>query len=143
MTYAQARGAREGFTLIEILIAIAIVAIAAVMIGPNLYKYIAGASETATKGNLRTLSTAIDQFYLDMGEHPSRLRDLVRKPSEEKFAKKWTDSYLKAKDVPPDGWGTPFQYKKPGESGHPYELYSYGQNKKGAPKAEWISVWDL
>jgi len=143
MTVAKTRDVRDGFTLVEILIAIAIVAIAAVMVGPNLYKYVAGAKETTTKSNLRTLKMAIDQFYLDIGEHPDRLPDLVRKPKEERLAKKWTASYLESSEVPTDGWGRSYQYKKPGEEGHPYELYSFGPDGKGAPKAEWISVWKL
>lgn len=143
MTCTQVRNVREGFTLIEILIAIAIIAIAAVMVGPNLYKYVSGAGETATKSNLRTIKLSIDQFYLDMGEYPDKLRDLIKKPSDEKFAKKWKERYLDTNEVPVDGWKHAFYYKKPGEKGHPYELSSYGPNGKGAPKNEWISVWKL
>lgn len=143
MIYPQRCKAREGFTLIEILIAVTIVIIMGVVVAPNFRKWLGFSADAATKANLRTLSTTIDQFYIDMGDYPDKLRDLVKKPANEKFAKKWTESYLKQKDVPMDGWKHSFQYKKPGEQGHPYELYSYGKNGKGAPKSEWISVWDL
>lgn len=140
--YAKARSTREGFTLIEILIAIAIIAIAGVIVAPNFYKYLAGAGETGTKSSLRALKTAISQFKLELGDFPDKLRDLVKKPSDERF-KKWKESYLESSEVPQDSWGSSFYYKKPGEKGHPYELSSYGPNGKGSPKSEWISVWDL
>ncbi len=143
MTDTRVRGAREGFTLIEILVAIAIVAILTMVVAPNLLKYVTEGGETATKASMRALKTAINQFSYKMGDPPISLRDLVRKPKEEKFAKKWTGSYLDSKDVPPDGWGTPFKYENKGKEGHPYELYSYGPKGKGGPKDEWISVWDL
>lgn len=142
MIYTQTRTTREGFTLIELVVVIAIIGILMVTVGPNLYRYIAGAGKTATMSNLRTIKVAIDQFKLDFGEFPEKLRDLVKKPSDEKF-KKWEESYLNTNEVPQDGWKHPFYYKKPGEKGHPYELSSYGPNGKGSPKNEWISVWDL
>lgn len=144
MTHTQVRGTREGFTLIEIMIAIAIIAVIAAVVAPNIYKALATGKDSATRSNLRALKSAIGQFYLGMGgQHPDRLRDLVHKPKEEKFAKKWTESYLDAKEVPLDGWSNSFKYEKPGKEGHPYELYSYGPNGKGGLKDERISVWDL
>lgn len=140
--YAKTRNAREGFTLIEILIAITIIAILSVLVAPNLLNLVAGAGDKATRSSLRTLKTSINLFKLDLGDFPDRLRDLVKKPSDEKF-KKWKASYLEGDEVPQDGWGNSFYYKKPGEKGHPYELSSYGPNGKGSPKSEWISVWDL
>ncbi len=140
--YAKARNAREGFTLIEILIAVAIIAILGIIVAPNLLNRVAKAGETGTKSSLRALKTAISEFKLDLGEFPDKLRDLVKKPSDEKF-KKWKASYLEASEVPQDSWGNSFYYKKPGEKGHPYELSSYGPNGKSGPKEERISVWDL
>ena len=142
MTHTQIRGTREGFTLIEMLIALAIMAFAGAVVGPYLYNYLAKGQDTATKGNLRSIKSAIGQFYMDMGDHPDKLRDLVKKPQGEKFEKKWKEPFLDAKEIPRDGWGNSFQYKKPGESGYPYELYSYGPKGKGGPKDERISAWD-
>jgi general secretion pathway protein G len=146
MTYAQIRKEHKlhpGFTLIEIMIAITIIGILGAILAPSMLSYLSSSKETATKSNLRTTEMVINQFYADTGSFPEKLRDLIKKPADEQAAKKWKGPYLKSNSVPTDGWDTPFVYKKPGEKGHPYELYSYGPNGKGAPKNEWISVWDL
>ena len=144
MTHTQVRGTRKGFTLIEIMIALVIIGIIGAIVLPNLYKALATGQDSATRANLRALKSAIGQFYLSMGgQHPDRLRDLVKKPQEEKFAKKWTEPYLDAKNIPDDGLGNPFKYAKQGKEGNQYELYSYGPGGKSGPKDERISVWDL
>lgn len=145
MIYTDIRKARSGFTLIEIMIALTIIGVLGALLAPSMYKYLARSSETSTKANLRTIKLALDQFYSDMHSYPDKLRDLIKKPAdtEERSAKKWKGPYLEVEKMPADGWDNPFQYKKPGEKGHPYELYSYGSNGKGAPKNEWISVWEL
>lgn len=146
MTYAQVRKERKlhpGFTLIEIMIAITIIGILGALLAPSMLSYLSSSKETATKSNLRTTEMVIEQFYSHTGSFPEKLRDLIKKPADEQAAKKWKGPYLKSQNIPTDGWDVPFVYKKPGEKGHPYELYSYGPNGKGAPKNEWISVWEL
>lgn len=146
MTYAQIRKERKvhpGFTLIEIMIAITIIGILGALIAPSMLSYLSGSRVTATESNLSTTQMVIEQFYADTGSFPEKLRDLIKKPVDEQAAKKWKGPYLKKLEIPTDGWDVPLVYKRPGEKGHPYELYSYGPNGKGAPKNEWISVWDL
>lgn len=140
-----ARTARAGFSLIEIMIAIAIMAVLAVAVGPYLLGKLKKAKVSSAQTSLRTIDAAITSFHADIGQYPSRLRDLVKKPAEEALARKWTDPYLKVKneEIQLDPWNNPFQYKATPGAPHPYELYSFGPNGKGSPKKEWISVWDL
>lgn len=140
------RTARAGFSLIEIMIAVAIMAVLAVLIVPNVLGRLKKAKVTSAETNLRAISAAITNFYADIGQYPTRLRDLVKKPTEEALAKKWADPYLqtaKGGEMRADPWGNQYQYKLTAGAQHPYELYSYGPNGKGAPKSEWISIWDL
>lgn len=136
--------AKSGFTLIEILIAVAIVAI---MAGGSFYvfgTYRKRSAITSTKSSLRVLSTAIEQYELDTGEHPTTLRDLVTRPSNENISEKWIGPYIEGKNVFKDGFGIEFHYAPTPDGEHPYELYSYGgPRKKSAPKKEWIDVWKL
>lgn len=139
MTTATVRGARDGFTLMEILIAVAIVAIMGVLVGPNLMKRFAGAQTTKAETSLKGLKASIQTYYLDNNSYPEKLRDLVKKPTN---AKKWSGPYLEGGMLPEDPWGGRYQYKRTPGSKHPYELYSYGAEGKGSPKEDWISVWD-
>lgn len=140
---ALIRQAQPGFTLMEILIAIAIVAIMGVVVVPSLFKYRSEAQITAAKTTLKNLKLAVESFNTDIGSYPETLQDLIRKPLNEELAKDWRAAYLDSKNIPKDPWNLPFQYNVTPGGAHEYELYSYGPKKKSAPQAEWLSVWDL
>lgn len=136
--------AKSGFTLIELMIAITILAILSVVVVPNFMKYLESARKSSAQTTLRSLKQAVTMYYAQVGQYPQTLKDLVRRPSNEKAAKKWqSGGYLEKKEIPEDPWGNRYKYSvaKPG-SDQAYELYSYGPNGKGSPKTEWISVWD-
>ena len=135
---------KKGFTLIELMIAIAVFAIISLVVIPNVLKYMKDAKISSAKANLQVLKGAITQYQLSINQLPTRLTDLVKSPADEKAKKKWTGSFLEKTEVPEDPWGEKYQYKvNAAGASHPYELYSFGENGKGAPKAEWIDVWDL
>jgi general secretion pathway protein G len=135
--------ARSGFTLIELVVAIAILAVLAAIVGPAIMNKIDNARKSATLSNLKTLKTAIDTFKSGTGRYPAKLHDLVEKPKEEAVARNWQKGgYIEGGELPQDSWHEDFQYKRTPEAKNPYELYSYGPNGAGAPKDEWISVWN-
>jgi general secretion pathway protein G len=136
------KSARDGFTLIEILIAIAIVGLMLAIVGPAVYRRFAGATESAAKNQLAAFKQAIGMYYIDLARYPDKLSDLVRKPADPKLAEKWKGPYLEVDEIPDDPWGSTYQYKRtPGER-HPYELYSYGSEEgRATPKEKWIQVW--
>ncbi len=135
---------QRGFTLIEILIAITIVALMAAVVGLPVFRYVTRASKTAAKSTIKTLKVSIDQFYMQTNQYPRALKDLITRPTtDERIAKKWDGPYLEQKEVPEDPWGNRYQYKLTPGTQHPYELYSYGSEEgKATPKEQWISVWD-
>jgi general secretion pathway protein G len=134
--------ARSGFSIIEIMVVIAIAGMIMAVAIPNFMKYRKEAKITTTKATLRTLEGAIDSFHSDTGSYPVTLRDLVEKPFEEKVAKRWTSPYLK-KEIADDSFNNPIQYQVTKGQKHPYELYSYGPNGEGSPRDEWIDVWEI
>ena len=140
MTMSCARGSREGFTLIEIMIAIAILGILGALIGPNFLSYLAKAKVKATRLSLVGVQKAIDDFYIDTNKYPEKLRDFLKKPTTE--IKGWDGPYLKKDEAPTDAWGEPFKYARTSGGKKPYDLSSYGPNGRGSPKEEWISVWE-
>jgi general secretion pathway protein G len=126
---ARRSRAVSGFTLLELLVVVAIIGLLVGYVAPRYFGQI-GKSEIATaKAQIDALEKALDQYRLDTGHYPSTelgLGALVTKPANEA---KWNGPYLK-KAVPLDPWGKAYAYKQPGEHGD-FDLVSYG--KDGAP----------
>lgn len=135
--------ARAGFSLMEIMIALVIIGMIAAAATPALLNMLAKGKIRTTQSSLRVFKDAISQYQMDIGQLPQSLKDLIKRPRDERAAKKWINSYLaNENEVPEDPYGEPFVYKLTPGAKHPYELYSRGTNKTEAPKEEWISVWD-
>jgi general secretion pathway protein G len=130
---------KDGFTLIEILIAVALVLILGGIATFSYRGIVAASARKATLTTLKTIRSVIEQYEGDIGELPESLRDLVKKPSNEKAAENWQGPYLEKEAK--DGWKHAFYYSPTAEGDHPYALYSYGPKGKGAPKTEWIDAW--
>jgi general secretion pathway protein G len=132
--------ARQGFSLIEIVIAISIVGLmGALAVGA--IQYLRKAARTATDSNLQSLKLSIQSFNSDTGSYPARLDELLTRPADPKISKRWRGPYLE-KEVE-DGWKHPFVYQlNPKGSAHPFELYSWGPNGEGSAQEEQISVWE-
>jgi general secretion pathway protein G len=137
----QARGLREGFSLIEIMIGLLIMGLIMGLAGTTVFSQLKKAKGRTTKLNMLTIKKAIDNYNLDTNKYPDKLINLMKLPADLKG--KWEGPYLEGKELPVDGFGEPFKYQRTPEGKKPYELQSYGPNRQGAPKEEWISVWDL
>lgn len=127
-TRHKTRAGSAGFTLIEILLVVIIIGILVSLVAPKL----AGRSEEARKQAAKAdieggISLALDLYEVDNGRYPSKLEDLLTKPSE---ASNWRGPYLK-KGLPKDPWGNPYVYKIPGtHNTTSYDLYSIGRDKQ-------------
>lgn len=135
------RVAREarGFTLMEILIVLALIAVVLTLVVPQVMGQFAGGQAKATKAQISTVATAVDRFYLDNGAYPERLDDLVTKPGT---APNWAGPYVKPAQLK-DPWGEPLQYKNPGDHGD-YDLWSHGRDKRagGDGNNADLNSWD-
>lgn len=144
MTNSQCNTVQKGFTLMELMIAITVLAILSVVIIPNFFGYLDSAKKSTAKQHLNTLKSAITMYSAQIGTLPNSLRDLVKKPLDEAAAKKWqVGGYVEKQELPLDPWNNDYGYKLTPGGKHQYELWSYGPNGKGSPEKEWISVWDL
>ena len=116
------RRRNRGFTLLEILVVLAIIGLIAAIAAPQVFKSLGGAKSDSAKVQIESLSTAIDLYRLEVGKLPPDLEALIEKPSGED---RWNGPYLRKKVVPMDPWGNPFQYRAPGEF-YDFDLYSLG-----------------
>jgi general secretion pathway protein G len=112
---------QEGFTLVEMMVVIAIIGLIAVLVVPQIMHRMDEARMKTTRLQIRELETAVDMFKIDNGFYPASLDDLVRRPPN---VKTWPPhGYLK--ELPKDAWGNDFAYIYPGVRG-PYDIVSYG-----------------
>lgn len=138
--------AKAGFTLMEILIALAIIGALVALIYPQITKMQARAKLGQAKTLLTQIKQGIDLYHTDIDEYPNTLEDLVKRPSAEPAHSKWaTGGYLAKDKVPNDPWSNKFVYRPSREEGseYPYELFSHGPNGQKSPKVEKISVHNL
>ena len=129
---------KNGFTLIEIMVVIVILAMLAAIVGPKLMGRTDDAKIQTTKTQLKGLETSLKLYKLDNGVYPGTeqgLSALVGKPTVGLIPKNYKQGgYLDSKSVPKDAWGNDFVYVSPGENGD-YDLYSFGADGvKGGEK---------
>lgn len=123
-----------GFTLLELLVVVAIIGLLAGYVGPKYFGQLGKAEVKAARAQIDALEKALDQYRLDVGSYPSTkqgLNALMNKPAG---LQKWAGPYLK-KDVPLDPWGKPYLYKSPGEHGD-LDLYTYGRDGRAGGSGE-------
>ena len=116
---SHSRFSQQGFTLIEILVVMAIIAMLAVMVAPNIFNQQAGAQRDAAMSQISSLEAALDTYRLDVGEYPDTLEGLTENDSGRAA---WNGPYLR-RDVPKDPWGNDYVYDS---NGREFTLISYG-----------------
>jgi general secretion pathway protein G len=125
---APCRHTATGFTLLELLVVILIIGLLTGIVAPRFLGQISRSEVTAAKAQLDAFDKALQAFRIDMGRFPSNgegLQALVQAPSNDS---RWRGPYLKDA-VPPDPWGSPYQYRQPSARGKDYDLLSYGHDR--------------
>ncbi len=138
---------RRGFTLIEIMVVIVILAMLAALVGPKLMGRADDAKVQTTRTQIGNIESALKLYKLDNGVYPATeqgLNALVAKPTVGVIPKNYKEGgYLEKKQVPKDAWGNDYLYVSPGEHGD-YDLFSYGVDgaKGGEGKNADITSWE-
>ncbi len=127
LTYRTILRTEPGFTFIEIMVVVAILAILAALVVPRIMGRTDDAKRTAAKVQIRNIEGALQLYKLDNGVYPTTeqgLKALVEKPSVGMVPKKWKlGGYLPS--IPEDPWGNPYKYLSPA----PVQQGQYGQVK--------------
>ena len=132
---------QSGFTLIEIMVVVAIIGILAATIIPQFIGTKHEAKVSAAKGHIATLESALEQFNVHMDRYPTTeegLNALLEAPPGDEN-KKWRGPYVK--QLRPDPWGNPYQYVFPGvHHTTSYDLWSRGADSADGGEGEGADI---
>lgn len=134
----SAKSAQAGFSLIEILLVVGIIAFLATMVASNVIGQGEKAKVTNAKTGVLSVAAKAQSFYLETGAAPTSIDDLLTKPGN---APNWKGPYI-TEQQSKDPWGTPYILKSPGEHSE-MDIISYGSDKQagGTGNAADIGNW--
>ncbi len=140
-TRTKCRDQREAFTLMEVLIVLAILAVIIGLVVPNLMKGKTKADIDAAKVQIKAVDDAAEMYALDHdGDYPPSVEAMMSSPGNDP---KWKGPYFKGNKAPADAWNNPIQYQSPGthqSEGRP-DIWSMGKDKTSGT-ADDINNWN-
>ena len=116
VTTRTARRRARGFTLLELLVVVAIIGLLAAYVGPKYFSQIGKSEQALAKAQIESFHRALASYRLDVGAFPTTEEGLAVLLARPANAPNWNGPYL-SKAVPPDPWGKPYVYRAPGARG--------------------------
>ncbi len=133
---------QRGFTLIELMVVIAILGILAALVVPKIMSRPDEARRIAAVQDIQTIAQALKLYRLDNIRYPTQeqgLRALIEKPLTDPVPNNWKDGgYLER--LPNDPWGHPYQYLNPGVHDE-IDIFSYGASGSPGNDGREIGSW--
>ena len=134
---------QTGFTLLELLVVLGIIAMLAGLVGPQVMKHMGESKVKAAKVQIEDLAQTLDMYKLDVGSYPTSeqgLTALVENPGD---IQRWNGPYLRKSKVPLDPWNQEYHYTSPGEHGK-FDLTSLGADGKqgGEGEDQDLNSWE-
>jgi len=132
------RRTQRGFTLVEMLLVLVILATLAAIVYPKVMGRSEQARFTAAQTQIASFKTALDSFEVDNGYYPkgkNGLMDLLQRPRD---AVSWHGPYLD--NIPNDPWNQPYLYDCPGRHNPTsYDISSPGPPGANTPIGNWVT----
>lgn len=128
---------RQGFTLVEMLLVLVILATLAAIVYPKVMGRTRQANDTAVRTQINSFKTALDSFEIDNGYYPKGRNGLQELFTQPRDAVKWHGPYMDS--LPKDPWQQDYVYECPGKHNPAfYDIYSLGPPGEQAPIGNWV-----
>ena len=125
------RKRQSGFTLIEIMVVVVILAVLGALVVPKILENVDKARVTRAQSDIRAIQTALDLYRLDNFKYPTTeqgLQALVKQPADPTITNYRSGGYLPS--LPKDPWNNVYLYASPGADGRDYDITTYGRDGK-------------
>ena len=132
-----------GFTLVELLVVLAILGLLAGLVGPQVMKFFSSSKTKTAHLQVADLGASLDLYRLETGRYPSTTEGLEALVADPGNVPNWNGPYINKGKVPNDPWGNDYQYRAPGENG-PFDIWSLGADGQegGEGENQDIRSWD-
>ncbi|HJT44105.1 MAG TPA: type II secretion system major pseudopilin GspG [Rhizomicrobium sp.] len=137
-TSGRAAKAREqGFTLVELLVVLAILGLLIALVGPAMIRQLGSAKHKVAEQSIERLSGILDLYRLDVGSYPTTTQGLTALNDNAGNVRGWNGPYIKDANGIVDPWGHPFQYRNPSQRPkHSFDIVSLGADGKPGGEGE-------
>jgi general secretion pathway protein G len=130
---SKRHGREDGFTLVELLVVLAIIGLIAGIVAPQVLRYLDTAKVDTAKAQIKNFENALELYYLDTGHYPTTEQGLAALATRPSDGSPWNGPYIKNGGKFLDPWQNPYQYSSPVQS-KPYEILSLGRDRKPGGK---------
>jgi general secretion pathway protein G len=120
------RTSEKGFTLIELIVVLVILALLAAVVVPNITKHLADSKTKIARIQITELESALQLFAFDVGRYPTNAEGLQALVSNPGNVESWKGPYVKSGTLPMDPWDKPYIYRSPGNHSNEFDLYTLG-----------------
>jgi general secretion pathway protein G len=131
------RDGEQGFTLVELLVVLAILGLLIALVAPAMIRQLGSAKHKIAQQSIERLSGVLDLYRLDVGDYPTTAQGLAALNDNPGSVAGWNGPYLKDAGGTADPWGHPYQYRNPSQRAkHAFDIISLGADGKPGGEGE-------
>ncbi len=135
----------RGFTLLELLVVLVILALLGSIAGPRVVGYLGSSKTKTAKLQIDQLGQSLDLYLLEMGRYPNSREGLAALVEQPPRATGWNGPYISGvNSVPKDPWGNDYIYVSPGRNNKTFDISSLGGDglAGGEDENQDVNNWD-